>query len=409
MVQVRIERRRPVIACVASLALLTPGGCCSGKRHCPDVVAAAPAPSYGQWEERELPEAPQGAQGLALGRAMSSPAPIEILCLSGGGQNGAFGAGFLKGWRENAALPRPRFDVVTGVSTGALIATFAFLGEPGDDAVLEHLYTTTSKRQVLSKRPDLALLFSNSTYTAGPLRALIDRTITPDVIDRVQAAAHEGRKLVVATVNMDFGGVRTWDLTSLAEEQGRGCLALYKKILLAAVAVPILVPPVFIEGRMHMDAGTREQVFIRNFTRDLGRQMRVARAQGRAASGPDRCFVIVNGKIGVPVECVENCALPIAMRSVQLLLDEAMVGSLFRIHAFAEAENMSFGIVRIPDAVHTDPDSHAFNLRTMRCLFEVGYAMGRAGNPWESEPPTATDAERAVMRARAMPGVSTRP
>jgi predicted acylesterase/phospholipase RssA len=365
--------------------------------------------SYRQWEAPEGVAPPGVEPEVRLEAALATPGPINILCLSGGGQNGAFGAGFLKGWRENPILPRPAFNVVTGVSTGALLATFAFLGEPEDDAVMERFYTTTSQRQVLSKRSDLALLFSNSRYTMEPLRRLLDRTITAEVIDRVQVEAQKGRQLLVATVDMDFGGVRVWDLTRLASEHGRGCVASYKKILLAAVAVPILVPPVFIDGRMHMDAGTREQVFIRRVFRELGQKRRVARALPSASSEPDRIYVIVNGKIGVPAECVDNCALPIALRSVQLLLDEALVGSLFRIHAFAEAEHMTFRVVRIPNDVPTDPDSHAFNVCTMRRLFCSGYELARAGYPWEAEPPTASDAERAMMRARAISGPSSRP
>ena len=250
---------------------------------------------------------------------------------------------------------------MTGVSTGALIAPFAFLGTPEDDAVLEQLYLGVSRKDILSKRSDLALLFSNSMYTMAPLRRILDRWITADVVDRIAAAYDENRVLCIATVNLDYGGVKVWNITALAKSQGHAFLPRFKTILMAAVAVPVAAPPVLIDGRMHADAGVREQVFVRKILGTVARRREVARRAENRPSGPDTIWVIVNGKIGVAAECIDNCLLPIVQRSVALLLDEGMVGSLFRIWHFAWFNGMLFQVTHVPSDVETEADSHAFN------------------------------------------------
>ena len=159
------------------------------------------------------------------------------------------------------------FDLVTGVSTGALMATFAFLGEERDDAVLRQVYTQTRDGDVMdgpfTPGPP------NSVFDTGPLRRLIARYVTRDVIERVAAAHREGRRLYVATVELDTGAVVVWPLSRIASEAvapggtGETGVERFRTILLAAAAIPVLFPPVEIDGGLHVDAGLRETVFLR--------------------------------------------------------------------------------------------------------------------------------------------------
>jgi predicted acylesterase/phospholipase RssA len=141
---------------------------------------------------------------------------IDLLVLSGGGSHGAWGAGVLRGWRENTANPRPRkFQVVTGVSTGALLATYAFLAEPADDDLLEEAYATCKTSDIYKKKFILSALFSDSLYNSKPLSKRIEKYITPATIDRVALAGQEGRRLYVGTINHDTGRLVIWDLTAM--------------------------------------------------------------------------------------------------------------------------------------------------------------------------------------------------
>jgi hypothetical protein len=133
--------------------------------------------------------------------------PLNVLTISGGGQNGAFGAGFLKGWRESGT--RPEFDIVTGVSTGALLATHAFLGTPADDAVLEDIYTKIDRDDIYRSKGLLAVVMgANSLMDTTPLAALIKKHITPEVLERVAALHDANRRLWVGTTNLDYE--QTW-------------------------------------------------------------------------------------------------------------------------------------------------------------------------------------------------------
>ena len=155
---------------------------------------------------------------------------LNVLELSGGGQNGAFGAGFLKGWRESGK--RPEFDLVTGVSTGALLATHALLGTPADDAVLEEIFTGVTKADIYQERwIALVMPGTNALYNTAPLRALIDKYITAEVLQRVAVAHADNRALIVGTSNLDYNQTWIWDMTGIAKEGGPEALELFRRTL----------------------------------------------------------------------------------------------------------------------------------------------------------------------------------
>jgi len=158
--------------------------------------------------------------------------PLNLLSLSGGGQNGAFGAGFLIGWRESGR--RPVFDAVGGVSTGALLATGALLGTPEDDAELEEMYTQITKANIFVERSIFSLLSSDSLMDTKPLRELIAKYITAEKLKRVAAALEEHRYLFVGTTNVDYDQTWVWNMSLIAKD---GNLDLYRKVLLASASI----------------------------------------------------------------------------------------------------------------------------------------------------------------------------
>lgn len=193
--------------------------------------------------------------------------PHNYLTISGGGANGAFGAGLLAGW--TASGTRPEFTMVTGISTGALSAPFAFLGSDFDD-LLKDVYTTTSTKDILIKRSYITAAFSDSMADTTPLKALIAKYVTSDIVRAIAKEHHRGRRLFVGTVNLDAGRSVIWNIGAIAASDHADKLGLIHDILRASAAIPIAFPPIaiFVEKNghqyeeLHVDGGTGTQVFV---------------------------------------------------------------------------------------------------------------------------------------------------
>jgi len=199
--------------------------------------------------------------------------PIQILELSGGGQYGAFGAGFLNGWTQSGT--RPKFDLVTGISTGALLATHAFLGTPADDAVLKDIYTGIERGDIYRGSLLGGLFGGAALHRTDPMAALIEQTITPEVLERVAAEWDKNRRLFVATTNLDYKQVWVFSLSKIAKQGGPQALELYRKVLYAAASPPVVFPPVEIDGHLFGYASVRASLDdnaarLEDFVRALG-------------------------------------------------------------------------------------------------------------------------------------------
>src|SRR5262249_11561584 len=218
------------------------GGCASA----PERVLSKKAPAYAVLPNGHDPLNPDqlspiyaaaagGEANIVRQLERKHGRALNILSLSGGGQNGAFGAGLLIGWRESGK--RPEFDIVGGVSTGALLATHALLGTPADDAQLEEMYTQITKKDVYIDRPILSLAAgADSLADTAPLRALIAKHITEKTLERVAAAYKDNRLLVVGTTNIDYSQTWVWNMSQIAKD---GNLALYR----ATFSSPLPRPP----------------------------------------------------------------------------------------------------------------------------------------------------------------------
>ena len=303
---------------------------------------------------------------------------LNVLSLSGGGQNGAFGAGLLIGWRESGK--RPQFDVVGGVSTGALLATHALLGTPADDAQLEEMYTKISKKDVHVERGLFSLASgADSLSDTAPLRALIAKHITAETLQRVAAAYNDNRILVVGTTNVDYGQTWIWNMSAIAKD---GNLALYRDVLLASASFPIVFPPVEIDGHLFVDGAARSNVVIAG----IGGEVRPPPSQ----YGAGNVYLVDNGLLHSPPAALRRALGPVAATTVSVMMDQSMLTALTRSYLGARLLGYNFRMLAIPDSVEIGQDPLAFDPKQMRAAFDAGRALGKR-DQWSTTPPNVGD------------------
>ena len=279
---------------------------------------------------------------------------LNILSISGGGQNGAFGAGLLTGWRESGQ--RPEFDIVGGVSTGALLATHALLGTPADDAQLEEMYTQIAKKDVHNERGMFSLaLGADSLSDTAPLRALIAKFVNAETLKRVAAAYNDNRLLVVGTTNIDYGQTWVWNMSQIAKD---GNLELYRQVLLASASFPIVFPPVEIDGHLFVDGAARSNVVIAG--------MAGTERPTLPPYGPGNIFLVDNGKLHSPPAALRRALGDVAATTVSVMMDQSMLTAMTRSYFGAKVLGYNFKMVAIPDDVNIGNDPLAFDPKQMR-------------------------------------------
>jgi predicted acylesterase/phospholipase RssA len=315
--------------------------------------------------------------------------PAEFLAVSGGGENGAYGAGLLVGW--TASGTRPSFKLVTGISTGALTAPFAFLG-PAYDRQLREVYTTLSGKDVMQPRGYLAVLLQDALADNSPLRRTVARYIDQAMLDAIAAEHEKGRLLLIATTNLDARRPTIWNITKIAASRHPGAVELVRDVLVASAAIPGAFPPVMIDvevyGRkhqeMHVDGGTSAQVFAYPPSLNI-------RAQSAAAGivRERHVYVIRNARLDPDWAQVERATLSIMSRAVSSLIQTQGVGDLYRIYLAAQRDGVDFNLAYIPETFTTQLNE-PFETSYMRELFAVGYELAVRGYPWAKVPPGYT-------------------
>jgi hypothetical protein len=314
---------------------------------------------------------------------------FNILALSGGGSNGAFGAGILNGW--SATGTRPIFKIVTGISTGALIAPFAFLGEDYDQ-VLKQVYTSVETKDIMKLNSYLISEQGlDSLADSSPLRKLIKKYVTEKVIRSVALAHQKGRRLYIGTTDLDVGRLVIWNMGAIASYDNPEADNLFRKILLASASIPILLPPVYIPveaggeiyEEMHVDGGVSTQVFLYG---DILNLDDVARSVGLSSVGPGRIYIIQNLKSLPQYVPVKSNLVAISKRTVTNLLANQGNGDLYRIYSIAQREGIEFKLVFIP-VTYGSHDPLNFDPVSMERLFDLGYRMASSGDPWQNHPP----------------------
>lgn len=293
---------------------------------------------------------------------------FDVLALSGGGPNGAFGAGILAGWTERG--DRPVFDHVTGVSTGALIAPFAYLGEDWDGALRDaYLDKRTEK---LMRRRLLSGLFSSSMYSGRPLRELVDGYVTQDLVDAVAEQSLTGRTLIVVTTDLDEQKSVAWDMGAVARLDGEKARILFRDIVLASASIPGIFPPVTIDigdgEEMHVDGGVAAPIYA---VPEALADRQETELQDHARL---RIFMIANISVASAPEPTTSGAFAILRRSLATSGKASMRSALQMNAAIAQRYGADFGLVSIPagQSVPLTDFSQAAMLR----LYELGRSMG---------------------------------
>ena len=325
----------------------------------------------------------------------------SVLALSGGGSYGAFTAGVLNGW--TASGQRPQLDIVSGVSTGALIATFAFLG-PQYDRLLCDFYTTTTTDEIYRKRCKPVALVSDSFVSSEPLEHKIETSITPQVLCQVALAHAAGRRLYIGTTNVDSGRLVIWDMGAIASSGKPNSLALFRKIILASASPPGFFPPVPIEvtvngqtyAEMHVDGGTTAQVFFRSSMLPADPS---DFTQGRRPLAGSCVYIIVAGKAFPDPQCVTGNTLKIAGSSLTALTYAQTRNDLVRIYTLSLLTGMDFRLAEIPQNWQVHQDSMEFDPAVMKGLYIRGYQSAIAGQIWADVPPVLDASQQSIPRA----------
>jgi len=330
-----------------------------------------------------------GRQRAALDLAPGAALPtLQLLSISGGGENGAVGAGLLNGWTLHG--DRPVFSLVTGVSTGALTAPFAFLG-PAYDAQLKAVYTELTPASVLEKRYLTAALFDDALTDNSPLFRTISRYLNARMLADIAKGYDEGRLLLVGSTDLDAQQPVIWNIGAIAKSGHPKAEDTIGRILLASAAIPGVFPPsmfdVTLDGRayqeMHVDGGAFAQAFLYPPSIMGQRQERLRRGQPVISAN---AYVIRNGRLDPEWATVERRTLGIVGRAISTMITASGYNDVLRMYGSTQRDRIGFNLAFIgPDFDKELPEP--FNPGFMRALYDFGFARGHAGYDWAHKPP----------------------
>lgn len=309
---------------------------------------------------------------------------VDILALSGGAEDGAYGAGFLKGWSERGE--RPEFTMVTGISTGALIAPFAFLGPEYDD-VLQRLFTESSRKNIFVLTPFTALFGGSSVTDTAPLRHILKEEIDDAFVAALAREGRKGRILQIGTTNLDAQRPVTWEITEIAQSGHPDAKRLIQQIMLASASIPGVFPPVLIDvmvdgkkhQELHVDGGVTQQIFVYPYDLNVRRYEKILGIR------PKKSFWLIrNTKIDPEYHAVDLWLSDIAGRSVSTLIKYQGRDNLQNIVAVAKRDGFKVHITHVPASFDT-PLENMFDKQYMRALYKVGYDKGRSKSAWHTD------------------------
>ncbi|WP_198370176.1 patatin-like phospholipase family protein [Roseomonas rosulenta] len=324
-----------------------------------------------------------------LGLSHPSQLPrFQLLGVSGGGEDGAFGAGLLCGWTEHGT--RPEFELVTGVSTGALTAPFAFLGREWDGA-LRSVYTDITPGDVLRSRGLLAAIFDDALADTAPLYRTISRYLDERMLAAIARGHEAGRLLLIGSTNLDAQLPVIWNVGAIAASGDSRALGLVRRILLASAAVPGAFPPVMFDvvangaphQEMHVDGGAFAQVFL--YPRQVTERRRERLRRGQPVV-PATAYIIRNGRLDAQWAAVDRRAMSIAGRAIATMIASSGYNDVVRIWNTALRDGIDYNLAYITrdfTGTYREPFEQAY----MRALFDFGYQRARRGYDWVKQPP----------------------
>lgn len=314
---------------------------------------------------------------------------FSMLALSGGSQKGAFGVGVLKGWQE--AGGRPKFTIVTGISTGALTSVFAFLG-PDYDETLKYLYTETRANSIYDRRGYIDRIFQDAVFLTEPLKKMIATYVTDSVIDEVGLEYQKGRRLFVGSTDLDNSVLTVWDLGYIASSGNPDKYHRFRQALLASSAMPVLFPPVYFDveyqgktyHQMHVDGGVSAPVFSRGLIIDYDRARHILEKKYDFSKIKQDVNVIVNAKLSLNPKAkeVNPDLINIAMASFDQNYSSFSNNSLEVISAYAFGANLNFRVTSIPEEWADPENTVSFDPEYMEMLYQRGREGAINGSVW---------------------------
>jgi predicted acylesterase/phospholipase RssA len=408
---VRLNISLAIIACLAALLLFSPG-CATLKPYNPpaaglaDQVQVLGLPGVRAWGDVPSASLQQSArESLEQEKAANNgilPPVVYGLALSGGGQDGAFGAGILCGWSSTGT--RPQFKLVTGISTGALMAPFAFLG-PAYDHVLREAYTTISDKDIYKPHKPLAILLSvvnikpmPALTENKPMEQLVARLVDDKVLAAVAEEHRKGRRLLIGTTQLDAQRLVIWNMGAIANSGNPGALELFRKIMVASASIPAFFPPQYFEveagGRryqeMHGDGGVMTEVMLYE---NAIKPFSIGGQRDR------KLYIIRNEQVYPQWKKVKPELKDIASRTIDSLIKSQGIGDLYRLYTYAQRDDLDYNLAFIPKDFQAKSASE-FDTAYMNALFQVGYQMACCGIPWSKYPPDFTPRKDEQPAAR---------
>lgn len=343
---------------------------------------------------------------LATYETLGRPAQglqTNFLAISGGAWDGAYGAGLLSGWTKCGN--RPDFDMVTGISTGALLAPFAFLGSDYDQQMSD-AFTSQTEESILSFTPLRTLFGALSLANSSPLADTIEKFATAEMLEAIGRERQKGRALFIGTTNLDAQRPVIWDIGRLANSAIPHKLELFRKIILASASIPGAFPPVLfdvtIDGKtyqeLHVDGGVAHSVFSLPFQldtsllHDLGFPHKMS------------LYIIQNNKLEPERKNVELGLGKIVSRSLSSIIRSQSHGDLYRLYLTAQKQKLDFRLASIP-AIFESRAEPGFSKTYMNDLLQFGYQQMLSGFDWHSQPPGLSYRGQSVMTSMACPNM----
>ncbi|MEH6452365.1 MAG: patatin-like phospholipase family protein [Psychromonas sp.] len=314
---------------------------------------------------------------------------LNILALSGGGSGGAFGAGVLNGWKDHGSMPN--FDVVTAISTGSIMATYAFLGGEHIDK-LDTIFNNLSTAD-LYKSSWLGIFNDATLSDPSPLKRSLEEHINEEVLAEVAVQHKKGRRLYIGSTNLDTGQLVIWDMGAIASSGRNDKVQRYRDIVYASSAVPIIFPPHFFEidiegekySQMHVDGGVHSNVFMLGMFIDWVHELKVTKEQRSKVNA--NLYIVANKKyrerhrynpVPLEIRAVLNSFIYVEM---DLLFDR----SVSRIYHSAKERGINFHMASIPQDSEHIKSTLEFVPSEMREIYKLGYENALSGYDWQTE------------------------